>query len=865
MAKSSSKRSAKTRAARSSKRVPRAERGESIPAWHEWWDHVAPRRQHIVCALVLLIVSVGFYAPMHFSGKTLVGGDTVKWRAMAESVIAYEEATGETPLWATNPFGGMPATMISYAPAVPQADDIPRLLRKIIWPTSHFFLLLLGTYGFVWFTARDKLAAVLAACAFGLTTYLPVILVAGHNSKFITLAYAPWLMWAFAYALAKPKLLSGLLFAAALALNLRAGHVQITYYVSLVMALWWIVEAVGAARRGRLRDFGASTAWLALGSVLGLLMVAQPYLMNAEYKAFTIRGASSGAAAGTGGLAWDYAMAWSHEWGELLTLFIANTYGGASPTYWGSKIFTSGPHYAGGIAIALAVLALWRLRKNLVYAGGISVVLMLLFSLGENLPSLNRLMFDHFPLFASFRVPETWLVAVVLVVAILAGLGLAYVARPVRVLRAAGHDPGPSPRADASRSLLVAFGGALAVAVVLWIGGSAFLDFEKDGEAALIAQQVVQQQPGLSVSDPRVVQFAEEQVRTVKADRADLFAADALRTALFLALALGLAFLFYRRLIPAWAMQVALVLLVVLDLGGVGRRYFNEDVLVRADRPEEQIAEYGFDRFVKQKVAEAGGPGHFRVLSLEGAPSQNGRPAYHYETVSGYHGAKLRRIQDYFDHLLFAGGTVNQNAVDLLSVRYVVAQQPVSGYTVAYQDEQTGFYVLENPEALPRAFFVGETEVIEDAETRWQRIADRATDLRRTAILEAPLDAEVTPIGAASTASVTLESFTPDEIRWTVETDAPRLFVADELYYPAGWAATVSGEPAPIVAVDHLLRGVPVPAGQHEIVMTFAPRSHTLGVTLSALSTLLVYGGIALLLGLGFARRRRSDEGENAL
>jgi hypothetical protein len=850
MAKSNPKRPARSAKRSGSKRakVPRA---SSLPAWHHWWDGLEPRGQHLVCALALLVVSVGFYAPLHFSGKELYGTDTVKWRAMAESVIGYEEATGERPLWATNPFGGMPATMVSYGTVVPQADTVFSWLRRIIWPTSHLFVLLLGTYGFVWFTARDKLSAVLAACAFGLTTYLPVILVAGHNSKFITLAYAPWLMWAFAYALRRPKLLASLLFAAALAVNLRAGHVQITYYVAFVLGIWWLVELVQALRKKDLAPFGMSTAWLALGSVLGLLMVAQPYLMNAEYKAFTIRGAASGAAAGEGGLAWDYAMAWSQGWGELVTLFVAGAYGGGGATYWGPKIFTAGPHYIGGIAIALAVLALWRVRKNLVVAGGVATLLMLLFAVGEYFPALNRLMFDYFPLFDAFRVPETWLVIVALALAVLAGLGLAYAARPERFT-----PQSPQPHDEASRSLLVAFGGALALAVVLWLGGSALFDFEKEDEAARIAQQVVQQQPELSPSDPRVVQFAEEQVQQAKADRVELFASDALRTVLFLAAALALALLYRRRTIPAWTLQAALALLIVLDLGGVGRRYFNEDVLVRASEPEDQIQEFGFDRFVKERVAEAGGPGRFRTLSLEGAPSQTGRPAYHYETVSGYHGAKLRRIQDYFEHILPVGG-VNENAVDLLSTRYVIAPQQLPGYEVAYRDEQTGFFVLENPDALPRAFLVGQTEVVSEVETLWQRITDPSFEPRQVALLESPLEAEVTPIGPASTASVTLERFTPDEIVWTVETDAPRLLVASELYYPAGWTATVSGEDAPIVPVDYLLRGVPIPAGEHEVVMRFAPRSHTLGVTLAATSTALVYGGIFLIVGMGFARRRR--------
>src|SRR5690606_33094153 len=183
------------------------------------------------------------------------------------------------------------------------------------------------------------------AVAFGLTTYLPLILLAGHNTKFIALAYAPWLLLAYAYAIRRPPgadwtrmVLAGLLFAIALAVNLRAGHVQITYYIAFTLGVLWIVEGVQAVREGEARAFLGSTLALAGGGLLALVMVAQPYLITAEYKAFTIRSAGE-----SGGLAWDYAMNWSQGWGELVTLIVADAYGGSGQTYWGAKPFTSGP------------------------------------------------------------------------------------------------------------------------------------------------------------------------------------------------------------------------------------------------------------------------------------------------------------------------------------------------------------------------------------------------------------------------------------------------------------------------------------------------------------------------------------------
>lgn len=814
------------------------------PIWHGFWDRLSERQQHLLCLLLLLALSLGFFAPIHFGGKQLIGSDTVNWRAMAQSIIAFRDTTGIEPLWATNAFAGMPAYMISYLAKVPQVDSLLNWLRGFLWPTSHFFFLLAGTYWLGVYLTRRSWAGVLAAVAYGLTTYIPIILKAGHNSKFIALCFAPWLLLAFVQVLHRPRLLSGLVFAIVLAANLRAGHVQITYYVMFLLGLWWLGEGIAAWQTRRLPLFGHATGWLALGSVLALLMVAQPYWSIYEYKQYSIRGGSEEVGEGNG-LDWTYAMGWSQAPGELITLLIADAYGGGSPTYWGPKPFTEGPHYVGGIVLWLALLALWRRRERSVWILGFGTLLMILFSLGSYFPLLNRVMFEYFPLFNAFRVPETWLSIAAMGLALLAALGSSWLLDQKR----------PQTLRPAYQMWLGVIGGLL----VLWLARDSLFSFERPGEVVQLAQQVAAAN-NVSPNDPRLLEEVRQYVSEQRTVRSGLFAHDAQRTLVFLLMAGGLLWLYSRQRLPGWGLIAGWAVLVAIDLWGVGRRHLNDEVLTSVQEITDLIPTYSFDHFLLERQQAAGGPGHFRILSLERAgPMTNARPSYYHESIGGYHGAKLRLFQDYIDHLLVDSttGLPRLRALDLLSVRYVVVPAGASlpGLHVVFEDER--WRVLENPTALPRAFLVGRYEVVPNLAVQRQRLLDPTLDLRQTVLLRTTPNIEVTPIDSTHTASVQLMRFSPREITWKVVTDAPRLLVIDEIYYPAGWQATVDGRPAPILQANYLLRAVPLPAGTHTVVMRFDPVSHVWGLRIATLATLLSYGGVLLLLGLGWYRQRQ--------
>jgi hypothetical protein len=748
--------------------------------------------------------------------------------------------------------------MIMYGTAVPQADTVINALRSVASPAAHFFLLLIGVYLLVFYLTRNHLSGVLSAVAFGFTTYIPIILAVGHGTKFIALAYAPYVLLAFVYVLRNPSLLGSLLFSGALAVALRAKHPQITYYVLMLALVWWMVELVHAWRDDDVTPFAKSTGWLALGTGLALLMIAQPYLPIYEYKQYSVRGAATAAngGGGGGGMGWQKAMQWSQGIKELITLVIADAFGGGGRTYWGPKTFTEGPHYVGGVVVALSSLAIWRAKSRITWGLGIGTMVTVLFALGKNAAWLNWPMFQFFPFFDAFRAPETWLSVTALGLAVLAGIGFDYCMR----------DTNQKQYSRTDRSVLYVFGGVAGGVLLLLVGKGLFFDFESSREKRVVEQ--IRQRPNLSRSNPRVRQFYQR-LEQRKEKRRDAFQADATRTLLAVAAALFLLWLYRRRSIAGWVAGGLIVLVVVVDLWGVARRHLGDDAFKKQDLKSE-IPTYQYHQFIKEKIDAAGGEGHFRVFPLQTPhsqnPTSNAISSYHYQSVGGYHAAKLQRYQEYLDHILQLSqkGQFSENGLDLMNARYVVAKNRVPGTKVVHRDKQTGTLVLENPDAVPRGFLVGQTEVVEEPEATWRRLRSSAFRPDSLALLAEPLEAPVTPIDSRSTAKVTLESHEPPEIEWTIRTDAPRLFVASEVHYPAGWNAYLDGEQVPIHRVDYLLRGVHIPDGEHTLVMRFEPQSHRVGLWVSAGTTALVYGGVFGLVGLRIRRRREKSETDEA-
>ena len=802
------------------------------------WEKIPQRYQHLIVLVFLLLVPSFIFSEVYFGGQQFVAHDIQQFRATAQSVIEYQEETGEDALWATNIFSGMPSYTVISNKAFTHLDTVlRRIFSSVFIPVFPFIFCLTGVYLFFWLMGYRPLPSALAALGIGLTTYIPIIVGAGHNSKLIAYSWIPWVLAGYWMLSRSEKRWAGLfLFAVALNFALRAEHIQVVYYFLFPLGIWFVYDSVIAFRTGVLPDWSRRAALMVLAGLLALAANIQPYWSIYEYSAHSIRGGSElQQEAGAGdGLDVDYAFAWSQGRGELLTLIIPGSYGGSSAegTYWGPKTFTSGPHYFGAILFLMFVIGLVRAPGNLKYVFLGAGLLTLLFSLGENLFRFNYLFFQYMPLFNKFRTPEMWLIVTVFSFSIIAAMGMKWV-----------YDSWKDGSLTLPK-LYLPGGIVFAVALFFTLFSGSVLSFEKEGEHQQLARQVASQQ-NMRADDPQVRQFVNRYIETeIKPQREDKAASDSRRLLVFALLGGGLLVATALRFVPASYSLAGLVLLAAVDLAQVGGRYADKSGLVPADLSSYEAVERqvrAIDRYVEEHKRD-GQVWPWRTLPLGDSPFNNAVPAaFVYPSIGGYSGAKLSHYQDVIDEAIFGEQTLlNMPVLNMLNTRFLTYPIPIDlpGWEVVYRGDVG--VVMENREALPKAWFADSLIVAplpSDAIAELNRF-----DPSHTAIL---MDTHRIPEAIPTeNRSAEVTTYGPREIGLNLSTDAPSFLVLSEIYYPEGWHAELNGEPVSIHRTNYILRGFEIPAGEHTLTLRFDPRSHILGSRLS-----WIFNIIILLIG----------------
>ena len=240
-------------------------------------------------------------------------------------------------------------------------------------------------------------------------------------------------------------------------------------------------------------------------------------------------------------------------------------------------------------------------------------------------------------------------------------------------------------------------------------------------------------------------------------------------------------------------------------------------------------------QFMKQQ------PGRFRVGGLYLALMPNTSMVFGLSDVRGYEPVVPWRQATLFNRIE-GGYRLNHYAIlrsatspllDLMNVEYMVSDRELGGrWQLAFAEKDSPIRVYRNPNVLPRAFMVYQSEHAANAEAALNRLLDKNFDFRTWVILEEAIpqlsaDREVSQVEQAR-----IVEYQPERV--LIETNTPKdgILVLTDTYVP-GWQARVDGQPAQVHVADYAFRGVRVPAGQHRVEFVYAPASFTVGATIS--------------------------------
>lgn len=806
------------------------------------WRSLSRNKQHTILLTFLFVLPLFLFHASILGGQQYMGHDVIQWRAGAESLFQHQEEFDETAHWASNMFSGMPATTISHPPQITNFDNTILRALRFIYPAAEMWVLLGGAYLMFLLLGFKPLSAVFGAIIIGFSAYIPIIIGAGHNAKFLAYIYIPWIYNGYLLITrsAQNRWFAFFIFALALTLHLRAYHPQVTYFFLFPLMTLYLYDLTRAVRSNTSTPFLKQTGWLIGAAVIAILVTVQLYWSTFEYSSFSMRGGSE--LAGTGGLERDYAFAWSQGWGELLTLLIPGAYGG-SELYWGPKTFTSGPHYAGAFAFLFFVIGVLKSKHALkwVFLGpGIAT---LLFSIGEHFALLNNLMFDFFPLFDKFRVPEMWLMVTIFCFSFPAVAGLEWISDQIT-------------QGKKINTFYKPVGIAALIALIAVFAGFNLLSYEKPGERTAIAEQLATQN-NVPLDDPRISQAVSRVMQTqLIPEREALANNDTTRFAILIFMGLALIWGMSIRKVPLTAGMLTLSAILAYDLINIDQRYLSERSLVDGLETREGVIERNereLDRFLRVEVqTDEGWP--YRVLPFLDSPFNNAIPSYFYPSAGGYSGAKLSYYQDLIDEALFLEtGGINTAVLSMLNVRYLTlgGHTVIPGFDIAFESEQG--VVMENLNVLPKAFFVDSVAVISDQRQVLSRISE-PFDPEKVAYIVDEIAIQTEP-NTLSTIQIT--AYNANQITISLTRSVPGFLVLSEIWYPPGWVATLNGDEIEIIRSNYVLRGFKIPAGEHILELTLEPIWYETGKWLARIGTFMLFG--SGIIGLFFTYRRKES------
>jgi hypothetical protein len=789
-------------------------------------------------ALVFFVVAALAYFYPVLQGKAIYQSDIAQYKGMAKERNDFKANTGEESYWTNSAFGGMPTYQLGANYPHDYVKKLDRLIRFLPRPADYLFLYFLGFFVLMLCLKVEYRLAILGSLAFGFSTYLIIILGVGHNAKAHALGYIPMVLGGIVLVFRKKYFLGFGLTAIAMALEISANHYQMTYYFMLLILILGLVQLTYAIKNKKLKHFFISLGILISAVTLGIATNATGLLATQEYAKWSTRGTSEltinpdgSPKEITSGLDKEYITYYSYGVLESLDLFVPRLFGGsgnedlgksskvynylteqgATPKqaeeisglylYWGPHPMSgpAGPAYIGAIVLFFFVLSMFLYKKKHKWwlLGGI--VLSLLLSWGKNFPALTNFMIDYFPLYNKFRAVSSIQVVLELCFPVLAALGLnEFFKKSIKKkekLRAL------------KRSILVT-----ALFGIFILGLQIFLDFEGQND------------------DTFRRYFGDALFEVMQNDRKAVYTNDTLRSLIYVLLAAFALWLFLKEKINKNIAAIVIGVLCVLDLGGIAKRYVNEDDFVRQRQVERPFQETDLD---KQMLADTS---VFRVFD----PSEglNGaRTSYFHKSIGGYHAAKPAKMQDLVEFHLYKN---NLQVLNMLNVKYIIQE-----------DEEGRKFPGVNPDANGNAWFVSKVLPVSNSDEAITALGDFNSKIE--VVVDTKVYPKLTKLSYVvdSLARIKLVDNRPNYLKYEASNKEDGFAVFSEMHYPKGWQTYLNGKKTDHLKVNYALRGMQLPAGTNQIEFKFEPEVVETGSKIALAGNILL--GLIIIGGIVFS------------
>lgn len=847
---------------------------------------------HIIAVAVFLILTFAYLFPV-LQGKTIFGSDTHSYVGMSHEAVEYNKTHDEPTLWTDAMFGGMPTYQICMEEPASLAKYIDKVLRVLPGPTYTVFLYLIGFYILLIAFGVNPYLSIGGAVAFAFGSYNLIIIVAGHNTKAVAIAYmAPIIAsiyYAFKERTRRNRLIGASMLALFLGLGLYANHIQIIYYTLFMVICYGVSELIFAIKEKTLPDFAKALGCLIIGAIVAVGLNATRILTTQEYVKATMRGDSNGLTVKGGdsnGLDKDYITQWSYGVGESFTLLIPNFRGGASTGTLDQDSKTA--ETIGEIT------GLKKAQKELTSAEKERIDRIMQNNPNSFVPkNLAEFMYTfNLPLYWGDQPFTAGPVYVGAIVCFLFVLGLCLVpARHKWWLLAAAllglllswgrnfmpvtdffidYVPMYNKFRTVSMTLTIT---CLAMCIMAMLAlkeiFSNNIDKKEKRKAITISMCVT---GGLCFVFALIPTFAGNFVSqsdamfsgaysflkdTLPADRMDLLQSDAWRSLLLILVATAVLYAHLSDKIKVLWTSAALTVLFVIDMIPVAKEYLSSRNFVENKEVDTPFTPSFADRAILEDKTLS-----YRVLDLTVDIFNSSQPSYFHKTVGGYSAVKMRRYQELIEMQLspeiqnFTSGLKNMRTeadldrvlnatpiLNMLNTKYII----LSGASLP----------ILNKHAYGNAWLVENVRTVASPDDEMNMLD--VVNLKSTVLVDKALAENITDsVFDTSNADIELIMYEPNKLVYSFSSDSKQLAVFSEIFYYTGWKAYIGDKEVPFFRADYLLRAMNLEPGNYDITFKFEPSSYNLGKILAIISSIFLTLAFCSIIFVSFFGKKKN-------